>query len=510
VLKDNIKEYYTTYVDDAGKIQYKGLNNDRNAEQQAIFNEFLKYAKMAEYSFKLTQATNYDTTKFRNSDEFSRKQSRTTLARQKNIFSSVDKILDSSFIGDQAKYIDGAMSSLGEIIKTEKDDFTIITGDVIKPYEENEFMSAEDFNRIAGKAKASFLDFVIQTQSTLNTEIEALVVGNTSVADQLAQAKKRHPEMKILNELQVVSSDRIEGGAKSIRLRANLKDAFDTDMYTDMMRELKVVEPELYNGLLKIALLQGTYQTSISIRNIMPIEDFAPLVKKVIDPLSSTEDIKSFSTSGVFQKNNWKDNTVVPSVQPKFFLASYIDPISKQRIEFDPFEDAETGELIYRHNSPSFPALEITKDIIIDETDRKVLLLSEIYNSSDVKYDVVKIPRIVTDKKTGERVDMLTGLTVTPATFARRRAQGDLSQRDFFGYQKVKYANGEPLVTIKGEHVYKLVNLYGDGQLVSEYYLDSRPSVINNGTVKVDNEISDADLIKFFGPAVGNCCTFTS
>jgi hypothetical protein len=502
VLKDNIKEYYTTYVDDAGKIQYKGLNNDRNAEQQAIFNEFLKYAKMAEYSFKLTQATNYDTTKFRNSDEFSRKQSRTTLARQKNIFSSVDKILDSSFIGDQAKYIDGAMSSLGEIIKTEKDDFTIITGDVIKPYEENEFMSAEDFNRIAGKAKASFLDFVIQTQSTLNTEIEALVVGNTSVADQLAQAKKRHPEMKILNELQVVSSDRIEGGAKSIRLRANLKDAFDTDMYTDMMRELKVVEPELYNGLLKIALLQGTYQTSISIRNIMPIEDFAPLVKKVIDPLSSTEDIKSFSTSGVFQKNNWKDNTVVPSVQPKFFLASYIDPISKQRIEFDPFEDAETGELIYRHNSPSFPALEITKDIIIDETDRKVLLLSEIYNSSDVKYDVVKIPRIVTDKKTGERVDMLTGLTVTPATFARRRAQGDLSQRDFFGYQKVKYANGEPLVTIKGEHVYKLVNLYGDGQLVSEYYLDSRPSVINNGTVKVDNEISDADLIKFFGPAV--------
>lgn len=488
-LKDNIKKYST-----------EKLDNEENAEQQAIFNEFLKYAKMAEYNFKLTQATNYDTTKFRNSDEFSRKQSRTTLAREKNIFSSVDKILGSSFIGDQAEFIDGAMSSLGEIIKTEKDDFTIITGDVMKPYEENEFLSSDDFNRIAGKVKASFLDFVIQTQNTLNTEIKALVVDNTSVADQLAQAKKRHPEMKILNELQVVSSDRIEGGAKSIRLRANLKDAFDTDMYTDMMRELKVVEPELYNGLLKIALLQGTYQSSISIRNIMPLEDFAPLVKKVIDPLTSTEDIKSFSTSGVFHRNNWKDNTVVPTVQPKFFLASYIDPVTKERIELDPFEDAETGELLYRHNSPSFPAFELTKDVIIDETNRKILLLNEIYNSSDVKYDVVKIPRIVTDKKTGERVDMLTGLTVTPATFARRRAQGDLSQKDFFGYQKVKFDNGEPLVTAKGEHVYKLVNLYGDGPLVSEYYLDNRPSVINNGTVSIETEISNADLIKFFGP----------
>ena len=490
-LKDNIGTYYK------GK-----LDNDQNAEQHAILDEFLKYAKMAEYSFKLTQATNYDTTKFRNSDEFSRKQTRTDIARQKNIFSSVDKILDSSFIGDQSKFIDGAMSSLGEIIKTEQDDFTIITGDVMKPYEENEFMSADDFNKVAGKVKASFLDFVIQTQSNLNTEIKALVIDNTSVADQLAQAKKRHPEMKLLNELQVVSSDRIEGGAKSVRLRANLKDAFDTDMYTEMMRELKVVEPELYNGLLKIALLQGTYQTSISIRNIMPLEDFAPLVKKVIDPLTSTEDIKSFSTSGVFHRNNWKDNTVVPTVQPKFFLASYKDAVSGERIERDPFEDPETGDLIYRYESPSFQGFDLTKDIILEETDRKILLLNEKYNSSDVKYDVIKVPRIVTDKKTGERIDMLTGLSVTPATFARRRAQGDLSQRDFFGYQKVKFANGEPLVTVKGEHVYKLVNLYGDGQLVSEYYLDNRPSVIKNGTVQIDNEISDADLIKFFGPAL--------
>jgi hypothetical protein len=438
---------------------------------------------MAEYSFKLTQASNYDTTKFRSGDEFSRKQTRTTTARDKNIFSSVDKLLNSSFIGNQAKFIDSAMSSLGEIIKTEKDDFTIITNDVIKPFLENEFLGAEDFNRIAAKAKTSFIDYIIQTQSPLNTEIEALVVSNGSVADQLAQAKKRHPEMKILNELQVVSSDRI-GGAKSVRLRANLKDAFDTDMYTDMMRELKLVEPDLYNGLVKLSLLQGTYQTAISIRNIIPIEDLSPMIKPVIDSLTSTEEIKNFS-KGAFYRNNWKDNTIVPSVQPKFFAASEM-----------PIGEDPSGNEVYQYYSPLFPNIEYFD---VQSIDRKVLLLSEIYNSSDVKYDFVKIPRVVTDKKTGEMIDMITGQTVTRAMFARQKAQGDLSLKDVFGYQKVKYANGEPLVTAKGEHVYKLVNLYGDGQLASEYYLESKSSVLNNGTIQIDNEIPDAKLIKFFG-----------
>jgi len=477
-LKDNIRVYYEN--------KQQMPTGEDNAEQEAILNEFLKYAKMAEYNFKLTQASNYDTTKFRSGDEFSRKQARTSAARDKNIFSSVDKILDSSFIGNQAKFIDSAMSSLGEIIKTEKDDFTIITNDVIKPFLENEFLGAEDFNRIAAKVKTSFIDYVIQTQSPLNTEIEALVVSNNSVADQLAQAKKRHPEMKLLNELQVVSSDRI-GGAKSVRLRANLKDAFDTDMYTDMMRELKLVEPDLYNGLVKLSLIQGTYQSAISIRNIIPVEDLSVMIKPVIDPLTSTEEIKSFG-KGAFYRNNWKDDAIVPSVQPKFFAAAEL------AIGEDP-----SGNEIYQYFSPLFPNIEYFG---VQSIDRKVLLLSEIYNSAEVKYDFVKIPRVVTDKKTGETIDMTTGQTVTRAMFARQKAQGDLSLKDVFGYQKVKYANGEPLVTAKGEHIYKLVNLYGDGQLASEYYLESKPSVINNGTVKVDNEISDANLIKFFGAKV--------
>jgi energy-coupling factor transporter ATP-binding protein EcfA2 len=473
-LKDNIEKYYTK----------KELDEYDNAVQQLIFNEFLKYAKMAQYSFKLTQATNYDTTKFRNSDQFTRKKTKTTEAREKNIFSSVDKILDSSFIGKQAELTDFAMSAMGSVIKTESDEYTIITDSVLKPFMDLEYISDDQFNKVAGKIKASFLDYIIQTQSTLGSEIKALVVDNTSVADQLVQAKKRHPEMKILNELHVVSSDRI-GGAKSVRLRANVKDTYDENMYTDMMRELKIVEPELYNGLLKLAVLQGVYQSSISIKNIMPIEDYAPLIKKTIDTLSSTENVKNFS-KGAFYRNNWKDSSMVPFVQPKFFLAQE-DPVSYDDI---------TGVDTYLYYSPLFPNIE---PFGVKSLDRKVLLLSEKYNHDDIQYNFVKIPRVVTDRKTGERIDMLTGLSVSNADFAKRKAAGDMSLKDVYGYQKVKYGNGEPVVTAKGEHVYKLVNLYGDGQLVSEYYPDNRPSVINNGTVKIDNEVSDADLIRFYG-----------
>jgi hypothetical protein len=59
--------------------------------------------------------------------------------------------------------------------------------------------------------------------------------------------------------------------------------------------------------------------------------------------------------------------------------------------------------------------------------------------------------------------------------------------------------DGTPLLDFEGRYVYKLVNLLGDGNLVSEYYLDGRPSVLNNGTIKIDQEIADAKIIEYFG-----------
>lgn len=484
-LEDNISEYYSG----------KELSPAKNAEQHKIFFEFLKYAKMAEFSFKLTQASNYDTTKFKSGDTLFKKQTRTDVAREVNIFSSVDKILDNSFIGEQANLLDKAAESLGEILKLDKDQFTIITNSVLKSYAENEYLSADKYEKIANKLKASFLDYIIQIKSGINTEIKDLLVEKgTSVADKLALAKKNHPEVTILKDLQIEGSDRVDG-AKSIKLAANIKEAYDENYYTGLMREMRdnPATRDLYYDIVVLAMLQGTYQSAISIKNIIPIEDFSENIAPIISTLIADTDVQAFS-EGWFQRNNWKDNDVWKTVSPRFFPAGEDAPIGEDQY----------GNDIYQYVSTAyFP--NITEGLGIKSVDRKILVLSDAFNALDINADFVLVPRVIDQK--GEQIDMKTGQTITPSMFAQRKAKGDLSLKEVYGYKKVKFKNGQPLTyteMYKGEpitkYVYKLINLYGDGALASEYYLDFQPSVLDNGTVKIANEIPDADILNYFAP----------
>ena len=146
------------------------------------------------------------------------------------------------------------------------------------------------------------------------------------------------------------------------------------------------------------------------------------------------------------------------------------------------------------------------KGLGIKSSERKVLLLSKKYNSFYLKNDFVKVPRVVVDRFTGDSIDMKTGLTITKMDYALMKLKGDPSLKDVYGYAKVKLPNGEPLIApnekVGDQYVYKLINLYGDGNRATENYEDFKPSVIDNGTVKIVNEIPDADLIEFYGGKV--------
>ena len=487
-LGENIKEY---------SVNKKFDNDADNATQQLILNEFLKYAKMSDYSFKMTQATNYDTTSFRSGDALYKKQLRTQKALDTNVFAGIEALLDDTFIGNQANLLDGATEGIGEILKLDNADFSEITNEVLKSYAENEYMSADNFDMIGNKLKASFLDYLIQTNSTLANQIDKLLVDvGTSVATRLANAQKAHPEIKILNDLSIVTSNR-EDGAKSIKLIANLKSAYDENLYTGMMRELRDTPGmrDFYNDVVKLAILQGTYQSSISIKNIIPIEDYSAIVKPIIDSVQPSGDTTAFGTTHSFQKNNWKDDKIVPTFIPKFFSDIDAAPIAEQLNSFgDHIAD------IYQYWAPAFPSI---KAMGIKSTDRKVLLLSEKYNSFNLKDDVIKVPRVVTDRYSGERVDMRNGQTITDYDYAIRKQKGDNTLNDVYGYAKVKLIDGSPLLHVdkKGDvhHVYKMINLLGDGRFASEYYTDNRMSILDNGTVKINQEIPDNVLIEYYG-----------
>ncbi len=492
LFKDNIRIFY----------QY-GKNFPKTAEfiseQSNVLDEFFKYAKMSSHAFKFTQATNYDTTRVTNGDHFAKKQWETEIAEDSNIISSVNNILNTTFIGRQERLLNSLMSATGSFLKLEDRKLRAITEKVLKPYGTKEFISADVFNRISNKIKSSFLDFIIQNKSSINDEIYDLVVnGETAVVAELEMLKQKYPEMDILRDLEAVSGER-PNGAKSIKLSVNIRDAYDENRYTGMLREMRDENEELkafYEKLIKVSIIQGTAPSAISIRNIIPLEDYADIVGPIMSQLQADPSLEIFA-EGMFQKNQFKDNSIVPTVNP-FFRRATMNVggsfVEQPAVNIDPY-----GNEIFIHTTRAFPNFQLRG---IKATDRKILVLSAKFNSEGVQHDIVKVPRIVTDSN-GERVDMITSKTVTDADFVAMKKRGDYTLNNFYGYQKVRYASGEPLVIYddySGEqYVYKLVNLLGDGNRAAEYYPDNRASVIDNASAKIENEMTDAEIVEIYG-----------
>ena len=473
-FENNIKQYYTAK-----------LTPGQNAEQQKVLAEFLKYQTMAGYLFKLSQATNYDTTKIKSGDAFSKKQIRTTVADESNIFSSASSLLESSHIGEQAYLLDRSMEAMGEILKLEKPEFVITTNAALKVYSNNEYLAADKFDTIAAKVKAGFLDYIIQTKTGLNAELKSLLIDpETSIAGQLAEAKQAHPEMDILNALTITSAGR-EGGAKTVKLKVNLKDAYDENLYTGMMRELRdnPATRDFYYDLVTMSILQGTYQTANTIKNIIPIEDYSAMLDNVMSTLRADKTLDAFA-NGIFERNNWQDESIVKTVKDLT-----IEPINE-------YVDVE-GNAVIDFDVAEFPTLEG----LANSTERKVLALGIYDHYMDIGNDVIKVPRVISVGKV--RYDLLTGKSVSKKDYAERKAKGDKSLNDVIGYQKVKYGNNQPLIKTYAtgpHHIYKMINLLGDGQFATEYYNATGESVFNNGTVHINKELADGDIIRSLRP----------
>jgi len=482
-LAENIREFANN-----GKLS----TLKKNAEQQLIFDQFLRLAMMAKYNFNFTQAINFDTTKFKSSDALGRKIMKSDIAKETNIFTSPEEVLNNSHIGLQKRILEMSDDAVGSIFILDQDRFRGITDKILDQYKRKEYMSEDDYARTANKIRASFLDYIIQTKTGLNAAIKPLLIdANTSVATRLAEAKTLYAnELPILRQLEVRFNR--DNGIHTVMLMANVKDAASENMYIGMMRELRnnPKTNQLYKDLITLSILQGTYQTGVSIKNIIPIEDYSAIVAPVIGGLQVTEDMDAFA-DGMFQRNNWDDNNVFYPIREVFFKTTANRPT---------FSDI-AGEEVYEYYSPVFPNNEALK---IKSSDRKILYLDENYdNDAITSGDYVKIRRIVANKNGGELVDVLKGVGVSGKAYAFMKKAGNPILTQVLGYQKVTYPDGTPVTIgvknykneIENKYVYKLINLYGEGAFGSEYYTDFRPSVVDNNTLRIKNEIPNADII---------------
>ncbi len=462
------------------------LTKQQKIQQRLILEEFFSHFDLASQLFDMTMALNYDTTKFRSEDELYKKQMLTIAAEDTNLISSPKKIMNSSFMGDIEFALDRASEGLGSILKFNKPEFREILEKVIYEYAKNKYLGKEKFTKVAEKLTASFLDYIIQVKRPL--DIKNLVVDVDSVANRIDKLRPKHPEVKILKDLVLVSSD-TPGGAKTVKLRVNTKDSYDEDLYVGYMREMRdnPATKDLYEDLIRLAIIQGTYYSSVSIKNIVPSEDYARVVAPIMNNLTIDSDIMAFTKNKMFQRNLFKDENVVAKVNPKFSTTQNDnEDETDYLIGFD-----ENDVEIYQYSTKDFPVIPA---LGLDQNQRVIFKLDP--RSKGSTHSVITIPRLV---RVGESmVDFITGRTVTRAYYSARKAKGDRTIYDVYGYKRVEEEDGSPFLTEDGYYIYKQINLLGDGQLATEYSVYPRESVINNSTVKVETELSDMDIIRYF------------
>lgn len=472
----------------------------KNAEQQLILNEFIKYKILADQLFSYTQAINYDTTKFGSSDLYFKKQLATIAASNFNLISNVDNVLKNTFIGKQSDLLGKSFNAFGAIMKTEDPKIKAYMIDTLKKYASRKYMSADDYMKIANLINNSFIDYIVQNDRTYYNLIKPeLVDSATAVVTKLEQAKQKYPSIKLLQDLVPVLSNR-ENGAKSIQLKANVKDAYSENLYVGMMRELRDI-PELnslYNDIINVAILQGTAQSAISIRNIIPVEDYAAKIAPIINNLQPNINLESFS-NGMFERNNFNNKDVFMDYTP------FANPSQREADEILNPNTGETEILYY------IPAFKQTKG-----SQKGLLVLNDKYNSFQLSSDFIKVPKVITARD-GSKVNIATRSEVTARDYALMKQKGSQDLYDAYYYKKVyttnmdEFGNLLPLVVptidkktgdVLYNYYYKQVNVYGDGNRAVEFNTNFTPSVIDNGSITIQEELTDSEIVNQFTPQI--------
>lgn len=478
-FEKNIEDYYNG-------VSFSSVNN---AEQQLILREFIKYKILADKLFEYNQSLNYDTSRFSSSDLLYKKQLDTENVKQTSIISNVQDVLDNTFIGETANLLDKLQKSYGTIIKTDSEKIKAYILPTLKRYATKKYMSNEEFEKIANLIRNSFLDYVIQTNSNYTQLLAPLLLeGKDSIASQLAQVKKQFPDNQLIQELQIAPS-KIYEGATSIQLETNVKDPITENMYVGMMRELRN-DPELnvfYNSLLSTAILQGSSQSAISIKNIIPVEDYSARLSNIFNQLVPSQALESFDS--MFERNNFLNNAVFTEHSPYTFATDM------------PLMD-EYGNITETYNIPNFIAIK-------SDSKKEILKINESFNSREIVSDYIKVPKIVGNKN--NRVNILTGTEVTKGDYKRMKEKGDYNLNDYFYFKKVysseldSQGNKLPFTTYNNkresnDYYYKLINVYGDSNRAVEYNTFFIPSVFKNGSITTEKELTDNEIENKFLP----------
>ena len=445
------------------------FNAKEKLDQIFMLKEFLKYAKMANQLYTVTQGTNWDTSTF-NDPYLVFKKNVQLFRSQGTIISDSGNLLDESFIGNQADRINDSRNALANFLVSDRGNVRTVLEQVLKPYVE---LPNRTFIKVARKAVNDLFDWAVQTNQGLNLQIQETLLSDKGVASEVVafiDKVKKNPKDPLFNN-QIVNLLEVRPSKKggettpnNVSLKNTDNKVYDQNNIIYSFRELREAlqgRTDLYDKLVTLAILQsGLNNSPISFTSLIPYEDFARIYNKTLPVIENLPNLNDFYELGVFQRNNWNDNDVV----------------AYNRL-FSIFNE------IYGVQYPSVDSLppNVKKAIANDE-----------------------IPQVVTQKigkVGGEYIVASWNKKLSRQEIAKMRKAGDYSYINKGLFKQVFDADGNPLISrdYKGRpyFVYKAINALGDSFRANEFYASAKQSIIDNGMMKV-NEVMDAQVVAVF------------
>lgn len=435
-LLSNIQKYYK---------DKKSLTGQEKAEQRFILNEFLKYVAIASNSYGFNSAIGYDN-KNRGLTSFDNRKARTNREKDLNVISGIDSLLSDSFLGPLLESLDSTHTALAEVFpllkKRMRDMFNSIKQSI-----DVKFMNSNTRNKIDEGIHRSFIDYILHTETRYFTQnIQKLLINHeTAVSTRLLEAKDKlnNPFVNALSQI----ADR--KNLLNIKLSKPDTEAFTANLYIAAFRQLKQQDKQLYDDLIKLAIIQsGTNRSKLSYSHLIPAEDYRLIAGDVISKLDINPDVNLFQINNAFFRNNWNDRKIVPNVN-----------INKQ------------GDIA------AFSRVPASIRALGTQAGTNFIQVHPDFGNKS-SYPVLKTVTYTRDNN---------GKSVPHITL----------------YQKVMrdVQNQIPFITEEGQFIYKQINAWGDSIYLQEYYKSPRPSQYDNNTAKVD-EVADDLIVNTYDKAV--------
>ena len=463
------------------------MDRAEKLQQAIILKEFVKYAKMAEQLFQVTQGTNWDTATFNDPYLVFKKELQFQKA-QNTIISSAEEIMSNAFVGDLAEVIKDIRNAYAPLLLSDQPRVRSIIQNVLAPYAFS--MSDRDFVKLARKAVNDLFDFAVQKDQNLNLAIQDILLNDGGVATETlsfindVKANPNHPLNKnyVVNIISADPSKRVgENIPNNLKVKGIDNRAYDQNNIIYAFRELRDYlkdKSDLYDRLVTLSILQsGLSPSPISFTSVLPYEDFEKVYNKTLSRLDGVDNLEDFYKLGVFQRNNWNNDDVVP-YSKAFTIETAYGPVYNPSMAFLPK-----------------PVKEAVAKGTIDP------VVSKSINSYDGNFEYIvyrweKGAEILTDE------DKAKGLTVAKKKAEMRKA-GDYSFIQKGLFKKVRDGFGKAFkhTGSRGRkyYIYKAINAWGDGYRANEFWDTEHLSKINNGFIPaqgVDDNVIITEFMK--------------